>query len=329
MIKKTVLSENKKILIYVIAISLALNAVIFCFAYPETFKVPESAFFARDFSAYYIGGWRLFHNPTAIYYGGVMQGDYQILPRAQTFKYTPSFLILFAPFLSLSYQNALAAFDLMQFALIPALAFFVYKIVKDKSLVVGAIAAIIVLIDPLPYLALNQSAIGLLTFRFTILSPQTFSSSYYLGYLLANAHVLQTVLLVGALYFGFAKKPWLSALLFALGVFDPRAALFAFPLLVWYNRQRILPFIAGSAIFLAMTNLPFFFYYNIGSTFLQLEVKGSIVSQWYGYDWIPIYAVSALTIIEIISAVSRKTTISFRFPRIRKMQFEISKNKKT
>lgn len=70
-----------------------------------------------------------------IYLGGVQPGDYSIPPAPQTFKYTPSFLILFAPFLALNYQNAFTVFDVMQFALIPLLAFFVYKMVKDKSLV--------------------------------------------------------------------------------------------------------------------------------------------------------------------------------------------------
>jgi hypothetical protein len=244
----------------------------------------------------------LFHNPTKIYWGGVQPGDYQILPAPQTFKYTPSFLILFAPFLSLSYQNALTAFDIVQLALIPALAFFVYKIVKDKNLVFAAIAAIIILIEPLPTPPINQGALNLLQYRFFSLNPQSFSPVYYAGYVLANAHILQTILLVGALYFGFTKRPWFSALLFAFGSFDPRAALLALPLLLWYNRKRILPFIAGAASFLAITNLPFFFYYNIGFSFLRSETSGSIISQMYPYDWLPIYAIVTLTILEIINA---------------------------
>lgn len=299
------LSRNMKILIIsVIAIAVALNAVTFCFAYPETFK-PESPTLARDFSAYYIGEWRLLHNPTQIYNGLPQPGDYQISPRPQSFEYIPSFLILFAPFLSLSYQNAFIAFDIVQLALIPVLAFFVYKIIKDKNLILGAIAAIIVLIDPLPNPPLDQSAIQLLNYRFTSLNPQTFSTSYYWGYALANAHVLQITLIVGALYFGFARKPWLSALLFAFGAFDPRGALLAFPLLLWYNRQKIIPFLTGIVGFLAITNLPFFFYYNIGFTFLQTEVNGNVVSAMYAYDWIPLYAIAALTIIEIITVLSR------------------------
>lgn len=298
------LSKKKKIIL-VILIAVALNVITFCFAYPETFK-PESATYARDFSAYYIGEWRLFHNPTQIYAGGPQPGDYQILPHVQTFKYTPSFLILFVPFLALSYQNALTAFDFVQLALIPALAFFVYKIVKDKSLALGAVAAIIVLIDPLPSLSINSAAISL--------NAQSFSPSYYTGYVTVNAHVLQTILLISALYFAFSKKPWLSAFMFAFGAFDPRVALVALPLLLWYNRQKIFQFITATVSFLLATNLPFFFYFGIGFAFLKTEVNGNIASQMYPYDWIPLYAVAALTIVEIITVVRRNRKTHFNFP---------------
>lgn len=301
--------NNKEKIISVILIAFALNAFTFGLAFSDTFK-PVTGAWARDFSAYYIGEWRLFHNPTTIYWGGAQPGDYPILPEPQTFKYTPSFLILFAPFLALSYQNALSVFDIMQFGLIPLLAFFVYKMVKDKRLVFASLAAVIVLIQPLPAPPLNQEALNFLQYRFFSLNPQSFSPSYYIGYDLANAHVLQVILLVGALYFGFNKKPWISALFFAFGVFDPRGALLALPLLLFYNRKKIIPFIVGAASFLAITNLPFFFYYNIGFTFLISETRGSIVSLMYPYDWLPLYAVIALTILEIVDA-GRNTKFEF------------------
>ena len=194
--------NNKEKIISVVLIALALNAITFGLAFSETFK-PVTGAWARDFSAYYIGEWRLFHNPTRIYWGGAQPGDYQILPSPQTFKYAPSFLILFAPFLALSYQNAMTVFDVMQFALVPLLAFFVYKMVKDKRLVFASLAAVTVLIQPFPTPPLNQDALNLLQYRFFSLNPQSFSPSYYVGYSLANAHILQVTFLVGALYFGF------------------------------------------------------------------------------------------------------------------------------
>ncbi len=295
--------SKKTAITLIILLAVLLNFSIFCFAYPQTFT-PESPNLARDFSAYYNGEWRLFHNPSQIYNGSGQPGDYQILGQPQAFKYTPSFLILFAPFLTLSYQNALNAFDIMQFLSILALAFFVYKLVENKNLFLGAIVAVIVLVDPLLFApSASYSAANFLHYRLLSLHVQTFSPSYYCGYLLANAHILQTVLLVGALYFGFAKKPWLSALLFAFGLFDPRSALFALPLLLWYNRHSIWAFIAGSAVFLAATNLPFFFYYGVGFAFLKTETTGSVVSQMYLYDWIPLFSIASLTIIEIVTVL--------------------------
>lgn len=292
--------NDKEKIISIILVALALNAFSFGIAFSETFK-PVTGAWARDFSAYYIGEWRLFHNPTTIYWGAVQPGDYTIFPAPQTFKYTPSFLILFAPFLTLSYQNALSVFDIIQFALVPLLAFFVYKIVKDKDLIFASVAAITVLIQPLPTPPLNNEALNFLQFRFFSLNLQPFSPPYYISYALANAHVLQVTLLVGALYFGFIKKPVISALLFSLSVFDPRGALVAIPLLVFYNRKKIFTFIASAVSFLALTNLPFFFYHNIGYTFLQSETRGSVVSLMYPYDWLPIYAVLGLTLLEIVN----------------------------
>ena len=111
---------------------------------------------ARDFSAYYIGEWRLLHNPTKIFSGWTWPGDYQILPKAQTFKYTPSFLVFFAPFLSLKYQDSLLAFNFLQVALIPVLAYFVYNLVKDKNVALASVVAVILLLQPLPTPPLSQ-----------------------------------------------------------------------------------------------------------------------------------------------------------------------------
>lgn len=201
----------------------------------------------------------------------------------------------------------------MQFALIPVLAVFTYRLLKEKNVVVGSVAAAVVLIDPLPAPPiLSVTASGFLQPRTITLNLQSFAPSYYIGYMLGNAHILQVVLLVGALYFGYSRKPWASALLFAFGAFDPRMALFALPLLVWYNRQALVRFASGAAVFFAAANLPFFFYHNIGLTFLHVELTGKIVSQMYPYDWIPLYSMVALTIAEVITVASNQGVHSAR-----------------
>jgi hypothetical protein len=296
---------EKQTIITVIIIAVTFNAMLFCLAYPEIFK-PESENYARDFSAYYSAGWRLFHNPTKIYAINPQPGDIQILPKPQVFKYTPSFLIIVSPFLSLNYQDAMVIFDWFQLALIPFLGFFVYKLVKNKNVIIGSVAALIVLVEPLPTLAINLPPPQLTHIGFLTLNPQSFTPSYYCGYLFANAHVFQTVLLVGALYLASTKKPFQSGLLFAFGVFDPRGALVAFPLLLWYNRLEIRKFLAAASGFVLLTNLPFFFYYNIGLTFLRSEFNGNVATQMYAYDWIPIYAAVALTLVEVLPYIKTR-----------------------
>ena len=276
---------------------MALNLFIFCYAYPDTTKL-EFGNTARDFSAYYMGAWRLFNNPTAVYHDGALPTDYPLAGIPQPFKYPPSFLLLITPFLAANYMDALVAFNFLQLALIPLLAFFVYKLIKNKNAVFGAVAAFIVLVQPLPTPASNIPFSEPYHFGPFNVPIQTFAPSYYCGYVYINAHILQAILLVGALYFGYTKKPWLSALLLAFGFMDPRAAFFAIPLILWYNRSKLREFLVGSAIFITATNLPFMFYNDVGLTFLRTVLDANIIAQSYAYDWIPSYSVIALTLLE-------------------------------
>ena len=263
---------RKTALLLVILLSVLLNLSAFLVAYPQTFQ-PQAPNLERDFSAYYLGAWRLIHNPSQIYHVGVLPGDFQSYPSPQFFKYAPSFLLLILPFLSLNYSNALHAFDIVQLLSILALAFFVYKLMENKNLFLATVVSIVVIIDPILFSnSISYNSLGFMQSRIYNLHPQTFSPMYFCGYWLVNAHVLQTVLLVGALYFGFAKKPWVSALLFAFGVFDPRSALFAVPLLLWFNRHSVWKFLGGIVVFLGVTNLPFFFIMVLVSCFCRLKL---------------------------------------------------------
>lgn len=276
---------------------MALNIFMFCYAYPEITKL-EFVNTARDFSAYYMGAWRLINNPTMIYHDGSLPSDYPLVGIPQPFKYPPSFLLIIIPFLAANYMDALVAFNFLQLALIPLLAFFIYKLIKDKNPILGAVVVFIGLVQPLPTPASNipfTEQFHLWNFNINV---QSFSPSYYCGYVYINAHILQAILLVGALYFGYTKKPVLSALLFAFGLMDPRAALFAIPLILWYNRTKIRRFLAVSAILILATNLPFFFYEDVGITFLRTVLDANIIAQSYAYDWIPSYSVIALTVLE-------------------------------
>lgn len=299
---KIPLNKNTAI-ITVIAIAVILNFSIFAEAYPLTFT-PQTPTLERDFSAYYIGAWRLFNNPTMVYHDGSLPGDYPLVGQPQPFKYIPNFFILSTPLLGLSYQNALNAFDVIQFLAMIPLAFFVYKLVKDKNLFLAAAVSIVVLLQPILISpSIQYDDFNFLHYRMWSLGVQTFSPSYLCGYTLANAHILQNMLLVGALYFGYSKKPWLSALFFTFGAFDPRVAIVAAPLLLYYNRESLVKFVGGTSAFLAATNLPFFLYGGVGESFINSVVSGSVVSQMYLYEYIPLYSILALTLLEFGTAI--------------------------
>ena len=305
--------NKKTAIISVIFLAVVINFQIFCYAYPQTFG-PQAPDLARDFSAYYIAAWRLFHNPMAVYSDGVQPGDYQLVGNPQTFRYPPALLMLFVPLLTLSYQNALNAFDIIQFLSILALGFFVYKLVKDKPLIASSVVAVIVIANPILFLpSVKYSVTSFLHWRIVSINLQTISPSYFCGYILANAHILQNTLLVGALYFGFAKKPWLSAAMLTFGILDPRSALFALPLLLWYNRRSIRKFILGSVVFIGATNIPFFFYHGIGFALFQSNFRPAVnLSEMILYDWIPFCSIAALTILEVTTALyNRKTQLSY------------------
>ncbi|HSV49739.1 MAG TPA: hypothetical protein VLH35_05435 [Candidatus Acidoferrales bacterium] len=295
--------QKKQLLILAILIALTVNVISFCVAFPDITKL-EFETVARDFSAYYMGAWRLYNNPTQVYYDGSLPGDYAIVGTPQPFKYTPSFLILMTPFLALDYMDALVIFNFIQLALMPLLAFFVYKLVKDKNILLAAIAAIIALITVLPTPASNIPYTEPIHLGLIDINSQCFAPSYYCGYVYINAHILQAVFLVGALYFASTKKPVVSAVLFSFGLLDPRAALVAVPLLLWYNRQKIRKFLIASIVVGVVTLLPFFFYYDIGMTFLRMGLSTNIIGQSYAYDWIPIYGVVSLSIVEFANVLN-------------------------
>ena len=69
----------------------------------------------------------------------------------------------------------------------------------------------------------------------------------------------------------------------------------------------------GSAAFLTATNLPFFFYYGVGFALLQTQVHASVVSEIFLYDWIPLYSIAALAILEVVTALYNRK-IHFKFP---------------
>ena len=244
----------KTLLIIGVAVLIALNLYTFVVAYPETYTpspgiTSSGSILAKDFSAYYVGAWRLWHNPAQIYHFGALGGaEPATPPHPEAYKYLPSFLLVISPLLTLDYQQALLVFDIVQFMLLPAMAFMLYKLLGSKHLAVTFAVMVIALLLPFP--TANWG-----------LSP-----SYYWQWGEGQAKVFLTFLLLLSFYLGSKGRPVLSGVALAFGFFDVRFGLLAIPLFIWYNRKNLKVATASAIGALALSNL-MLLYPGMGSGF--------------------------------------------------------------
>ncbi len=290
--------RSKIVFVAVVACLLALNLVVLAAAYPETMRVDSGCCstrtLAKDFSAFYTAAWRFVHDPGQIYTPGfVNDGEYHVLPQPESYKYLPSFLLMMLPFLSLPYQQALTAFDILQFLLLPLVAYFVYELTKEKGIAVAVVIAIIALLLPSPGPHSNLSV------------------AYFWQWAEGQSKVLETFLLLLSFYLGKGGRPVVSGAVFALTAFDPRFTLLSVPLLVMYNRKALKSSIAaGTAVFLATNAV--LFYPATASGFLRMLVTDGLGTPLYFYALIPFLTVLALTALnaEEIGDAFRKNPIN-------------------
>lgn len=275
--------RSRLILLAVVCISISLNLLTFIVAYPETFKIDPGCCahtaLAKDFSAYYIAGWRLFHDTSKVYTPGALyDGGYPIFPQPESFKYLPSFLIFITPYLTLNYQNALILFDVTQFALLIPLAFLIYKLLENKGLAIVAIVSVIALLLPFP------------------ISNWGVSASYYWQWAEGQSKVLNTFLILLAFYLGKSKRPYLSGLFFGLSFFDPRFALMSIPLFIMYNRGKLRATGIATIASFAASNLSLL-YPGTGSGFVQMVLNEGLATPVFPYAFIPLLTILAITIV--------------------------------
>ena len=273
--------SSKTIFVIAVAVVIALNLYTLVVAYPQTYTpshgiTPTAPILAKDFSAYYMGTWRLWNNPSHLYTSGSLNdGEPVILPHPEPYKYLPSFLLIVSPFLALSYQPALLAFDIVQFLMLPAMAYFIYKILSGKPLAVTIIVVIIALLLPYPT------------------AQWGFSPSYYWQWGEGQAKVFITFLLLLCFYLGWRGKPVLSGIAFAFGFFDPRFGLLAIPLFVTYNRKNIKLAGASAAVSLLLSN-GMLMISGMGSSFVAMVFSNAVATPLFYYSLIPLVTLSTL-----------------------------------
>ncbi|HUI86818.1 MAG TPA: glycosyltransferase family 87 protein [Nitrososphaerales archaeon] len=289
---------------------IALNVWTFAAAYPETMRIDAgcctaNSQLAKDFSAFYTAAWRLFHDPSQVYaHGYVNDGEFRVLPQPEGYKYMPSFLWMVSPILALPYQSALTAFDLLQLALLPLMAFLVYELVKEKGALAAAVVALIVLLLPLPLSSPGWSI----------------TVSYYWQWAEGQSKVLLTFMFLLALYLGKRGMPRLSGVVYGLAAFDPRFAVLALPLFFVYNRdlRKAVVFAVGAFV---IANVPLFYPPLAGGLFHMAQAS-SLTPPYY-YTLIPTLGLASLIVVnyrEIIALASRwlhpeRTSVTSSGPR--------------
>ena len=309
---------TKVVIIAAVAVIILLNLYTFIDAYPETYTVnaginTSGTPLAKDFSAYYMGAWRLWNNPAHIYnFGALKDGEPTILPHPEEYKYLPSFLLIVSPLLALNYQQALLTFDIIQFMFLPLMAYFLYKLLEDKHLAVALVVMVIALLLPFP--TLNQG-----------LSP-----SYYWQWGEGQAKVFLTFLLLLSFYFGSRGKPYLSGIALAFGFFDPRFGLLALPLFIMYNRKSLKAATIGLVGSLALSNA-MLLYPGMASNFLSMVFASAVTTPLYYYALIPFFTLLALIIVnfkELVATFDRNGTYAnfTGSPKPQKKQQNITKS---
>lgn len=287
---------TKSVFIVGVAVLIALNLYTLIVAYHETYTLDSGinssgTILAKDFSAYYMGAWRLWNNPSHVYtLGSLGGGEPLILPHPEAYKYLPSFLLVISPLLSLNYQQALLAFDIAQFMLLPVVAYLLYMLLGNKHLAVTFVVMVIALLLPFPT------------------SQWGFSPSYYWQWAEGQAKVFVTFLLLLSFYFGSRGRPYLSGIALAYGFFDPRFGLLAVPLFIMYNRKNLKAAAASTTCALVLSNL-MLLSPGMGSGLMGMVFASAVTTPLYYYSLIPFFTLLCLIFVnfkELVAAFDYK-----------------------
>jgi hypothetical protein len=275
------------IIFLVIGVSIALNFITFIQAYPETQKIdsgccaPQGTLLAKDFSAFYFGAWNLIHDPSRIYEKGtnVSAAFLGILPHPELFKYLPSFLILMLPFLLQSYQNALLAFDIVQFVMLFLIAFILYRLLEGRNVALIGLVSMVALLLPF----FTNPNWGL-------------SEAYFWQWAEGQDKVLDLFLILLGLYFGFKKRTIFSGIFFGLSFFDPRFSILAIPLFVTLNKGAVGRASLVTISTFLVTNVSILAYPGVLMGFLNMLISSGATTPLYYYSYIPLVTIMALSI---------------------------------
>ncbi len=281
--------KSKKVLFSIaVIIIVVLNLYTFSVAYP-TMNQPLNlggADLPRDFSVYYIASWRMFHNPSQIFNTQhLTDGEPAIYPPITPYKYLPSFLVLISPLLTFNYYQAFWIFNILQFILLPIMAFLLYSLLEKEHPLIALVVLMAVLLLPYP------------------MPGRGLSVSYFMSWAEGQAKIFLSFLLLLSFYLGYKGKSGLSGVAFALGAFDPRFAVLALPLFGFYNKGKLKAAFVPMAVVLVAFNAVVF-YPGTAAGFVGMVFDSGTTTPFFMPTWIPaimlacLFAINARKLVE-------------------------------
>ena len=286
---------RKTIFAIAVVIIILLNVYTLLLAVPTMDKPLDlgSGVLPRDFSVYYMAGYRLLHNSPQMFSTQPLDNTGPaIYPYLTPYKYLPSFAILISPLTSLGYYQAFWIFDALQFIMLPLIAFMLYRLLENKHWAVGLAILVLVLVMPYP------------------MAGRGLSVSYFMQWAEGQAKVLEAFLLLLSFYLGFKGKAMLSGVTFALLAFDPRYALLGLPLFLFYNKEKLKSSFAFLFGTLALSNVVFLLP-GVASGFVGIIFGSDYAEPFWTPAWIPLALILCLLVINTQAMVRH---IKIRFP---------------
>jgi|WetSurMetagenome_2_1015567.scaffolds.fasta_scaffold127007_1 hypothetical protein len=275
------LKSKKLLFALAVIIIIILNFYTLSIAYPTMDHSLNlgGADLPRDFSVYYIATWRMFHNPSQIFTTSyIADGEPMISPSLTPYKYLPSFLVLISPLVNFDYYPAFWVFDAIQFALLPLMAFLLYKLLENKNPTIALLILVLVLLLPYP------------------MPGRGLSVSYFMSWVEGQAKILLTFLLLVSFYLGYRSRPVLSGVAFAFGAFDPRFTLLALPLILFYNKGKLKAAFVPMVVTLIATNF-MIFYPGVAKGFADMILSSGSSTPFYTPSWIPLIMLISLILV--------------------------------
>ena len=170
-------------------------------------------------------------------------------------------------------------------ALLPLIALLLYKLLEKKNSIVAFLILVAVLLLPYP------------------MPGRGLSVSYFMSWAEGQAKIFLSFLLLVSFYLGYKGRPALSGVVFALGAFDPRFAVLALPLFLFYNKNKLRNALGTMIIALVGLNI-MVLYPGTAQGLVSMVFGSGDTTPFYTPSWIPLVMIVCLIAVNARQMIS-------------------------